>query len=49
MLLKAIFSNKIRLKKLIISVMQPPNADNRENTAIFVSRIKGEKYLVKKA
>ena len=28
--------------------MQPPNADNRENTAVFVSRIKGEKYLAKK-
>ena len=29
--------------------MQPPNADNRENTAIFISRIKEEKYLAKKA
>ena len=48
MLLEAILSNKIKLKKLIASVMQPPNANNRENTAIFISRIKGEKYLAKK-
>ena len=43
------FSNKTRLRKLIISVIQPPNADDKENIAIFVSRIKGEEYLVKKA
>ena len=49
MLLKAMLSNKIMLRKLIISVIQPPNADDKENTAILVSRIKGEKYLVKKA
>ena len=29
--------------------MQPLNANNRENTAIFISRIKEEKYLIKKA
>ena len=29
--------------------MQPPNADNKENIAVLVSRIKGEEYLVKKA
>ena len=29
--------------------MQPPNADNKENTAVLVSKIKGEEYLVKKA
>ena len=29
--------------------MQPPNADNKENMAVLVSRIKGEEYLVKKA
>ena len=28
--------------------MQPPNTNNRENTAIFISRIKKEKYLAKK-
>ena len=49
MLLEAMLSNKIRLKKLIISVIQPPNANNRENTAVFISRIKKKKYLVKKA
>ena len=49
MLLEAILSNKIKLKNLIISVMQPPNANNRENTAVFINRIKKEKYLVKKA
>ena len=49
MLLKAILSNKIRLKNLIISIIQPLNADNKENTAIFVNRIKREKYLAKKA
>ena len=48
MLLEAILSNKTRLKNLIVSVMQPPNANNRENTAVFISRIKEEKYLVKK-
>ena len=49
MLLEAILNNKTKLRKLIISVMQPPNANNKENTAILVSRIKGEKYLIKKA
>jgi hypothetical protein len=49
MLLKAIVSNKTKLRKLIASVMQPPNANNKENTAVLISRIKGEKYLVKKA
>ena len=29
--------------------MQPPNADNKENTTVLISRIKGEEYLVKKA
>ena len=29
--------------------MQPPNANNKENIAILISRIKGEEYLVKKA
>ena len=42
-------SNKTKLKKLIISVMQPPNTNNKENMAVLISRIKGEKYLVKKA
>ena len=28
--------------------MQPPNANNKENTAVLISRIKGEEYLVKK-
>ena len=49
MLLEAILSNKTKLKKLIISVIQPSNADNKENIAIFISRIKKKKYLVKKA
>jgi hypothetical protein len=49
MLLKAIVSNKIKLRKLIVSVIQPPNANNKENTAVLINRIKGEKYLVKKA
>ena len=29
--------------------MQSPNANNRENIAVFVNRIKKKKYLVKKA
>ena len=29
--------------------MQPPNADDKENIAVLVSRIKGEEYLIKKA
>ena len=49
MLLKAILSNKIKLKNLIINIMQPPNANNKENTAVFISKIKGKKYLAKKA
>ena len=28
--------------------MQPPNADNRKNIAIFISKIKRKKYLAKK-
>ena len=48
MLLEAILSNKIKLRKLITSVIQPPNTDNKENMAVLVSRIKGEEYLVKK-
>ena len=49
MLLKTILSNKAKLRKLIASIMQPLNADNKENMAIFVSRIKEEEYLVRKA
>ena len=49
MLLKAILSNKTKLRKLITSIIQPPNTNNKENTAIFISRIKEDKYLVKKA
>ena len=41
-------SNKIKLKNLIINIMQPPNADNRKNIAIFISKIKRKKYLAKK-
>ena len=29
--------------------MQPLNANNKENTAVLINRIKGEEYLVKKA
>ena len=29
--------------------MQPLNADDKENMAVLISRIKGEEYLVKKA
>ena len=29
--------------------MQPPNANDKENIAVLISRIKGEEYLVKKA
>ena len=29
--------------------MQPLNANNKENTAVLVSKIKREEYLVKKA
>ena len=49
MLLEAMLSNKTKLRKLIVSVMQPLNVNSKENTAILISRIKGEKYLVKKA
>ena len=28
--------------------MQPPNANNKENTAVFISKIKEKKYLAKK-
>ena len=49
MLLEAIFSNKTKLRKLIASIIQPPNANNKENIAVLISRIKEEEYLVKKA
>ena len=49
MLLEAILSNKIKLKNLIINIMQPPNANNKENIAVFISKIKEKKYLIKKA
>ena len=49
MLLKAMLSNKTKLRKLIASIMRPLNADNKKNTAIFVNRIKEEGYLVRKA
>ena len=49
MLLEAILSNKTKLKNLIISIIQPPNADNKENIAIFINKIKEEKYVIKKA
>ena len=49
MLLEAMLSNKTKLRKLIASVMQPPNANNKENMAVLVSRIKREEYLIKKA
>ena len=49
MLLEAMLSNKIKLRKLIASIMQPLNADDKENIAILISRIKEEEYLVKKA
>ena len=48
MLLEAILSNKTKLRRLITSVIQPLNANNKENTAIFISRIKEEEYLVRK-
>ena len=28
--------------------MQPPNTNNKENTAVLISKIKGEEYLIKK-
>ena len=49
MLLEAMLSNKAKLRKLITSVMQPLNTNNKENTAFFISRIKEEEYLVRKA
>ena len=42
-------SNKTKLRKLIASVLWPLNTNDKENTAIFVSRIKEDKYLVRKA
>ena len=49
MLLEAILNKETKLRKLIVSVMQPPNTKGKGNTAIFVSRIKGGGYLVRKA
>ena len=49
MLLEVMLSNKTKLRKLIASVIQPLNADNKENIAIFVSQNKENKYLVRKA
>ena len=49
MLLEAILSNKTKLRRLIASVIQPLNTNDKENIAIFISRIKEEGYLVRKA
>jgi len=49
MLLEVMLSNKTKLRKLITTIMQPLNANDKENTAIFVSRIKEEGYLIRKA
>jgi hypothetical protein len=49
MLLEAMLSNKAKLRELVASVMQPQNADDKENTAIFVSRIKEKEYSVRRA
>ena len=49
MLLEAMLSNKSKLRKLIASVIQPLNTNNKNNTAIFISQIKKEEYLVRKA
>ena len=49
MLLEAMLSNKTKLRKLITSVIQPLNTNNKKNTAIFISRIKEKGYLVRKA
>ena len=49
MLLKAVLSNKTKLRNLITSVMQSPNANNKENIAIFINKIKEKEYLIKKA
>ena len=45
------YSKQVQLKGYFIlySIIQPPNANNKKNTAIFISRIKKEEYLVKKA
>ena len=48
-MLEAILNNKTKLKNLITNIMQPPNANNKKNTAVFISKIKEEKYLIKKA
>ncbi len=49
MLLEAILNNKSKLRKLIASIIEPPNTNNKNNTAIFISQIKKEEYLVRKA
>ena len=42
-------SNKKKLRNLIANVIQSLNADNKENITIFINKIKGEEYLVKKS
>ena len=49
MLLEAILSNKTKLRKLITSIIQPLNTNNKENIAIFISKIKEKEYLVRRA
>ena len=48
-LLEAMLSNKTKLRNLIASIIQPLNTNDKENTAIFISRIKENKFLVRKA
>ena len=47
MLLKTRLSNKTKLRKLIASVIQFLNTNNKKNIVIFVSRIKEKKYLIR--
>ena len=47
-MLKAIFSNKTVLHKFIVSVMQLPTADNKQNSAYFISKLYKDKCAAKK-
>ena len=49
MILEAIFSNKTALRKFIISVIQPLTANNKQNTAYFISELYKDKYTAKKS
>ena len=49
MILKAILSNKTALYKFIISIIQLPTANNKQNAAYFISKLHKDKCAAEKS